>query len=100
MWEHHARTAQPYLDWRTQFQEFACDCLDKTRVANNRYQLEKWTAYSANDDDFYDSPAFDWPTLATDTDAQVRWFPQPCFQQPHAKRIHYARRTGLIPREV
>jgi hypothetical protein len=25
----------------------------------------------------YDSPAFDWPTLATDAAARERWFPQP-----------------------
>jgi hypothetical protein len=71
MWEQHNSTAQPYLEWWTQFRAFLRDCLDKTRAGNNRYQLEKWTAYSANADDFYDSPAFDWLTLATDADAWV-----------------------------
>jgi hypothetical protein len=101
MWEHRASAAQPYLEWWTQFRAFVRDCLDKTRVANNRYQLEKWTAYSANDGDFYDSPAFDWPTLATDTDARVRWFPQPRYRQPPAIPVHHARRAGAdAPRGI
>jgi hypothetical protein len=94
MWEHRNNTQPPFLEWWTQFQAFVRDCLDKTRASNNRYQEEKWTAYEANDVDFYDSPAFDWPTLAADAEARARWFPQPRYRTPPTIPAHHAGRAG------
>jgi hypothetical protein len=101
MWEHRTSTRPPFLKWWTQFRAFGWDCLDKTRASNNRYQEEKWNAYQANDVDFYDSPAFDSPTLTADPEARVRWLPQPSYRQPPTIPAYHARSAGCgAPRGV
>jgi hypothetical protein len=101
MWEYRTSTQPPFLKGWTQFRAFVRDCLDKTQASNNRYQEEKWNAYHANEVDFYDSPAFDWPTLAADTKAWVRWFPQLQYRTPSAIPAHQAGRAGArAPRGV
>jgi hypothetical protein len=101
MWEHCTSTQPPFLEWWTQFRAFFRDCLDKMRAFNNRYQEEKWNTYHANEVDFYDSLAFDWPTLAADTEVRVWWFPQPRYHTPPAIPAHHAGRAGSgAPRGV
>jgi hypothetical protein len=70
MWDRRESNQEPFLEWWTQFKAWIRDCIDKVRASNNKLQHAKYQAYRDNTQGFYDSPAFDWPTLITDTTAR------------------------------
>jgi hypothetical protein len=82
MWPHRASKRAQHTEFWDQFRAFLRDCIDKTRAANNFFANVKYLAYQDNAEDFYDSPAIDWPTLQADRIARVQWFPQPRYRTP------------------